>query len=179
MRIVNHHAGCCGYLPIKSDGTHWPHVYGLPGGGSVHADSAAEILAELLPGYDDLDAAGARQARIRHALVAASQAQDVHLARAAGRGFDERDPADAALAQALRLDKGAPMSLASPDRPGEAVPWEGAVPLVLVTTAYAPHTDAPRPGGNIVWIDPDTEQGYLDSLRDSEAFDYWRERELV
>ncbi|WP_168582963.1 hypothetical protein [Gephyromycinifex aptenodytis] len=172
MRIVNHHAGCCGYLPVKPDGTQWSHVYGLPGGGSVHADTPGEILAELIPGYEHLDQDQARQARIRHALTAAAQAQDQAIVRA---GLSEVDPEDAALAAVLRLDKGAPLTLADPQRPDESVPWEGGVALVLVATSYAPHTEVAPPAGNVVWIDPDTEQGYLDSLRASAAFDYWRD----
>lgn len=172
MRIVNYHAGCCGFLPLRPDGTQWSHVYGLPGGGSVHADSPAEILAEIVPGYEHLDEASSGQARIRLALTAASQAQDLGIVRA---GLDESDPDDAALAAVLRLDKGAPLTLAAPDQPDVPVPWEGSVPLVLVTTSYAPHTDVAAPAGNIVWIDPTTDQDYLDSLRASDAFDYWRD----
>ena len=51
--------------------------------------------------------------------------------------------------------------------------WRSDVPLVLVTTSYAPFTDVPRPMSvegdyefvkNIIWLDPSDELRFLQSL---------------
>ena len=51
--------------------------------------------------------------------------------------------------------------------------WSSTIPLVLVTTSYAPFTDIPKPLStegdfkyvkNIIWIRPETEKEFLRSL---------------
>lgn len=175
MLIVNHHAGCCGFQPIRPDGTEWSHVFALPGGGSIHADTPGEVLAALLPGYAGLDAADALAARTRHAHEAAAFAQEALIADAARRGdLDDSTPDGAALAAILRHDRATPIHLAAPGS-ADPVPWAGALPLVLVTTTYAPHSAAAAPTGHVRWLDPTAEQHYLDSLRAAGAADYWRD----
>lgn len=179
MRIVNHHAGCCGFQPVRPDGTEWSHVFGLPGGGSIHADSAREVLEALLPGYAGLDATGRLAARVQHAHEAAALAQEAHLLAATRRGdLDESTPDGAALAGILRHDRATPIRLTAPGG-SQAAPWAGSVPLVLVTTTYAPHGALDAPSGNVLWLDPAHEQAYLDSLRSAGAADYWREASPV
>ena len=65
------------------------------------------------------------------------------------------------------------LGLELPDAPGRPADWLPPVPLVLVTTGYAPHTKYPQIGGNVVWIDPADEADYLASLHRTGIFSYW------
>ena len=137
----------------------------LHDGSTVYADTAAEVLSELLPGYQELDAQARRRTRIRHAQQVAGLVQRLQLEQAIAQGeFDQSDPGQAALADILTTDKSVSLGLELPDAPGRAADWLPQLPLVLVTTNYAPHTRYPRVGGNVVWIDPADEVGYLASL---------------
>jgi hypothetical protein len=49
--------------------------------------------------------------------------------------------------------------------------WGFEIPLVLVRSLYAPHDEAIAPKGNIVWIDPVDELGYIDSLNEAHLID--------
>ncbi len=183
MKIVNHHAGCCGYLPVRPDGTEWSHVLGLPAGASVHADTPAEILAELIEGYDALDPAGQARARLIHATGVAVEHQERRIRQAVADHLVRLDhPDDAALIALLRAAAGRGLRLTRSDEPTDATcsarhtpRWDGAIRLVCLTTAYAPSTDVPAPAGRVDWIDPADEQGYLVSLRRVGAADYWCE----
>lgn len=183
MKIVNHHAGCCGYHPVRPDGTQWSQVLGLPGGASVHADTPGELLAELIPGYAELsDDAARRRARERHALEVGVAHQQFRIEAAVADGVvDPADPDDAELITLLREIACRPIGLtAAADRheSGTAAPgprWDGAIRLVCLTTAYAPYGELPPPQGHVDWIDPVAEEGYLVSLRRVGALDYWSE----
>lgn len=174
MRFRNFHAGCCGFNPTRPDGTEWPHVMTLHDGSSVHADTPAEILEELIPAYTALDDEARGTARTRLASRLAVAAQDV-LIRAAQRtgALDETDPDQAALLDFLRADKGQSMLLETEDAPGAQADWLPEPPLVLLATRYAPHTGYPPIGGNVRYLDPSDESALLNSLRDAQIFDYW------
>ncbi|MBP2383737.1 hypothetical protein [Brachybacterium sacelli] len=45
------------------------------------------------------------------------------------------------------------------------VRWQHRVPLVLVTSLFAPYTEKDRPVGNVAWIDPGDDVAMLDSLQ--------------
>lgn len=45
------------------------------------------------------------------------------------------------------------------------VRWQHKVPLVLVTSLFAPYTDRDQPIGNIAWVDPIEDVAMLDSLQ--------------
>lgn len=174
MRFRNHHAGCCGLNPTRPDGSEWSHVLGLHDGSTAHADTAAEVLEELLPGYLAADADGRRSRRIAHAHRVASAAQEVRITETVARGLlDTDDPDQATLLQVLRADKALSLLLETDDSPGEQAAWLALPELVLVATSYSPHEGPGRIDGNVVWLDPDTEDGYLRSLRDAGAYDYW------
>lgn len=174
MKSHNHHAGCSGLNPTRPDGTEWRHVLLLHDGSMLHADTSAEILSELIPGYAGLEEADRRTARIAHADRLALAAQESRIAAAIADGtLDPNDPEAAGLFGLLRAPRSEPIALETEDVPGEDAPWLGAPELVLVTTTYAPHTAAPPVGGNVVWLDPDTEDSYLGSLRTAGAFSYW------
>lgn len=177
MKYVNHHHGCSGFVPTKPDGSEWAHLLVLEDGAVVHADTEAEALESLIPGYADLpaeDAAARRRARIAHAerLAAAVQERRIDAAVAGGR-LNPADADDELLISLLRLPKSEPMLLATPDAPGQQAPWDGPVALVLVATSYAPHTDVPQALGRVSWLDPSEERAYLESLRDSGLRNYW------
>lgn len=181
MKFVNHHVGCCGFSPVRPDATEWPHVLGLPAGASVHADTPAEILGELIAGYEGLDPAARENARVDHATRLAAEHQDLRIAQAVHEGLvSADDPEDAALIGLLRAAAGRSLRMSRPqDEPqgerGDASSWAGAIRLVCVTTSYAPHTDVPAPTGRVDWLDPTDEQLYLISLRRVGAADYWCE----
>lgn len=178
MRLRDNHESCHGSHPGHPDGGEWTHVMVLHDGSTVYADSAAEVLAEMLPGYEGLDDAAQRDLRVRHARLVAEFVQRLYVQQATEAGvFDAADPQQAPLATILDTDKGLSLGLELPDAPGEPADWLPPVPLVLLSTSYAPHTEYPAIGGNVVWIDPTTEGGYLDSLAGTGAFDYWRASE--
>lgn len=175
MKFRNFHQGCCGYNPTHADGSEWAHVLTLPDGSVVYADTPGEALEELIDGYassapvsDETRLA----ARIRHAQLVAPQAQDALIKAAAARGdLDPRDPDELGLLEVLRADKAHGIHLA--DEQGRDVAWEGSVPLVLVTTSYAPHGVEAPVTGRVVWLDPSGEERYLASLDAAGVANYW------
>lgn len=174
MRFRNHHAGCCGYNPTRPDGTPWQHLITLHDGSTVHADSAAEIIEELVPGYTSLDADAARAVRVQLAERLAGLSQEARVQLAVRDGvLNPADADDAALIDILRADKAQPVLLELPDAPGEQADWLPETTLVLVATQYAPHTATPRVGGNAVYVDPSDDDALLRSLHDARIYDYW------
>jgi len=174
MRFRNHHAGCCGFNPTRPDGSEWAHLLTLHDGSTVHADTAAEIIEELVPGYTSLepDARAAARTRIAERLASASQEARIQAAIAHG-GLDPADPHQAALLDILRADKGQTMLLETEDDPGAQADWVPEPMLVLVATRYAPHTAREPIGGNVTYLDPSSDEALLLSLRDAQIFDYW------
>jgi len=55
--------------------------------------------------------------------------------------------------------------LAERESADPGVRWEHRVPLVLVTSLFAPYTDRDKPVGNIAWVDPIDDVAMLDSLQ--------------
>nr|NLI51495.1 hypothetical protein [Propionibacterium sp.] len=174
MRFRNHHAGCCGFNPTRPDGSEWAHLLTLHDGSTVHADTAAEVVEELVPGYTSLPDAARAAARIRIAERLATASQEARIQAAVARGaLDPADPDQAALLDILRADKGQSMLLETEDAPGDQADWLPEPTLVLVASRYAPHTDHDRIGGNVVYLDPSSDEALLASLRDAQIFDYW------
>lgn len=175
MRYRNHHAGCCGFSPTRPDGSEWPRVLTLPDGSTVHADTAAELMAELVGGYDGLDAAGRAESRERLAHRLAAAGQEARIAAAVARGdLDVASPDGAALADVLRASKSMSLLLELDEAPGEQAPWLARPTLVLVASGYAPHTDYPRITGNVCYIDPADDEALLTSLAQAQVLHYWR-----
>lgn len=176
MKVRDHHETCHGDVPAHPEGLEWQHVMVLHDGSTVYADTATEVLAELLPGYQLLDADAQLSARCRHAHQVAAFVQRLYLERATrDDGFDQA--ANAALVEIMGTDKAVSLSLSLPHAPQQPADWLPSVPLVLVNTQYAPHQAYPPIGGNVIWIDPASEAGYLLSLRASGIFSYWTNRE--
>ncbi len=173
MRNRNHHAGCCGINPTRPDGTEWPVVLALPDGSTVQADTPAEALEELMPGYLTLDDRDRSAARVRHGRDTAGKLQEALIRAAASDGLDPNAAEAEGLLDVLRADKRESLFLELPHAPGVQAPWLPRPALVLLTTSYAPHGAHPRIGGNVVWLDPSSEEGYLSSLGATSAFSFW------
>ncbi len=174
MRFRNHHAGCCGFNPTRPDGTEWDHVLTLHDGSTVHADTAAEIIEEIIPAYTSFDDAGRLAARTRLAERLASASQEVRIKAAIARGtIDPADAGHAGLVDVLRADKAQSMLLETEDAPGVPASWVPETMLVLVATRYSPHTDFPRIEGNVAYLDPSSDEAFLASLTQAQVFDYW------
>ncbi len=171
MKFRNFHQGCCGYTPTEQ----WSHVLALPDGSTAYGDTAGEVLEELIEGYAGLATDAARaDARHRHALSVVDAAQEAAIRSATRSGrFDAADPDSAGLLTVLRAPKDAGILLELPDRPGEQASWDGAVPLVLVTTHYAPHGTYPPITGNTAWLDTTGDAVYLRSLDALGVVNYW------
>lgn len=150
MKLRNHHAGCCGHSPTRPDGSEWSHVMAFHDGSMVHADTPAEVMDELLPGYERLDETGRSDARRRHACRLAERVQEARIAQAVSEGLlDEADPDAAGLLAVLRADKRESILLETEDAPGAQADWLGSPSLVLVATSYAPTGAHPPIGGNV------------------------------
>ena len=174
MKFRDHHASCHGFNPVRPSGGEWTHAMMLHDGSTVYADTAAEIVEEMMPGLDSLDEPARSQARIRHAARTAADVQQMVIDRARYEGtFDPDDAEVAPLVQILVTDKSLSLSLELPQHPGEPADWLPVVPLVLLATSYAPTTEYPRIGGNVIWIDPATDESYLASLNATGLFSYW------
>jgi hypothetical protein len=122
-----------------------------------YADTTAELTSLLITGYGQLADPDARlTARIRYAA-------DTHV------------PIQAGFAAGGDLDACTPGQLAAllgaRDTPPAPASWDAPVPLVLVTSFYAPAGPLPRPAagkGEIVWIDPESDDSLLSSLHEAE-----------
>ena len=114
------------------------------------ANSAAEVLAELIDGYAELDTEGRLEARLRHAAgVKLRVTAQLVSAAAEPLPDDERETL-----------------LASPWEPPTISVWTPPVPLVLFDVFFSPFTARAKPRGNVRWLRPSRERPYLTSLAD-------------
>lgn len=139
----------------------------------IAADTIGDICGALMDGYAQIPAGddGDREALLARWAYAAGLAQQLQetlagLAHNRGR-WQLGDPAsdtatlledtsDTAVEEFLIGDRHQPVD--------NVAAWQHPVPLVLITTDYAPHTRRTRPDGNIIWLDPYTETSLLHSL---------------
>lgn len=124
----------------------------------VYADTLDAFMDLLLPGYDTWT----EQQRWEQRLHLAIRAQVVAQAEAnAADTFRLVPPDMQAVLQGTRHEPPSPVS------------WSQPVPLVLVTSFYAPAGKIPRPvreqgmEPNLIWIDPSDETSLLESLHDA------------
>ena len=146
---------------LREDGTAWPFAL-IHGEETIFADTAAAVIGHLIPGYDDIpdtDAGNddALVKRWEQSVITASQTQAIIAADRANAGeFDPNEVSEDDL-NVLFADRMYPVEGVST--------WEHeVVPLVLITTDYAPFADRVPPQGNILWVDPSDEIAYLHSL---------------
>jgi hypothetical protein len=117
-----------------------------------YANAEADLVGLLIDDYQGLDSDRRAEARVRYAF-------DVHV------------PLQADLAEPAALGMCTPeqraVILGPRDTPPAVDDWDAPVPLVLVTTFYAPDGARPRPRGDaesVIWIDPGTDETLLASL---------------
>lgn len=149
--------------PTRPDGGAYPWCMYYRGDAEVaFADTPTDLLCALLPDYATLTPTDAAVARIELGTAAATIIQAHVLA--------EADPAS--LTEADRTTLTAPRIGADAPHPEW---WTCPVPLIVVTTAYTPYTDLPRPASgisdtadapNLWWVRPDTEETLLTSLHE-------------
>jgi len=144
------------------------------------ADSLGELIDLILPGYAALpdDPSGddaALIARHDHIAQVANAIQGGFNEQASERGLLDMATADENLTTALGHDRSLPWS-GMVDGAGESsYVWQSDIPLVLLTTDYAPFTDRPSPQGEaIVMLDPSDEATYLASLTKLGLVQYMR-----
>jgi hypothetical protein len=141
--------------PTRPDGTLYRFELIYDGGRwRGYADTTDELAAAIIPGYPDLDPARQSEARLAYAVrtQVVLQAQlnvDIGL-----DGCREEEK------ELLLGDRSVPPA---PDV------WTAPVPLVLVTSFYAPAGDLAAPVGaggppNLVWIDPTSADTLIRSL---------------
>ena len=142
--------------PAREDGRPYPFemIY-ADGSWRAYADTLEELLALLIEGYSDLDDEARLRERIRYAVDVSVPLQ----ASAAAEG----DVGSCTEEQRTVL-------LGTRDVPPAVTEWSAPVPLVLVTSYYAPDGPQPRPaeaGGDITWLDPLTDESLLTSLHNA------------
>lgn len=101
----NFHAGCCGFVATRPDGSEWPFMMTLHDGSTMHGLSAGVLLAEMIAGYAEAGDGERAALRARDALRHAVRAQDLAIARAREAGVvDPADPADVPLLDLLATE---------------------------------------------------------------------------
>lgn len=150
----------------REDGSRWYAAMEREDGTIVVADTLTDLVADLIDDYPVEGGPAALESRVGFAsrVAQARQATLAFVATMEGQ-MDTSVESEESLT-ALFADRELPVA----DMPA----WEnGAVPLVLLNTSYAPYTDVPAPQGNIEWIDPSDEGALLRSLTDLGDIRLW------
>lgn len=123
----------------------------------VAADRNDELLAAVIgPQYlDEQDPEVLFLMRLEQAIIIATAVQESIVAAAVDAG-DLDETTDEDTWTTLLAER----EIAHP-----GVRWQHKVPLVLVTSLFAPYTDRDQPIGNIAWVDPVDDVAMLDSLQ--------------
>jgi tetratricopeptide (TPR) repeat protein len=156
-------------LPKHADGT--PFAFYLAREGHVVlADTRTELVEDLIEGYADLpdtDAGNdeALYMRYRSVTDVADQIQQIIAAQAVNDGtFDHTVESE---------DNLTAIFTPCTEKITGFSPWNHVVPLILISTDYAPFTSEPLPQGNIKFLNPFTETTYLDSLNELGVIDLY------
>lgn len=131
--------------------------------GTVAADNLIEIVAWLFedPDYVYYTPEKALEKRIECCCILAECLQEELAAYIQRAGEWDSNKDDPDIVELLtRPDRTTVIPLTS---------WQHPVPLVLVRTLYAPHSDVPPVQGDIIWIDPLDDKLLLDSLNAAEV----------
>ncbi len=161
--------------PRREDGSPYPLVGVFDRRHAWVGECAADLLGALIDGYDRLPAgvAGepeALQLRWHHAVNVANNVQQTRTAEAANQGQLDLKQLDEADLTLLFADRANPVDVDM---------WELAVPLVVLTTDYAPYSSRTPPDGRVVWIDPSDEMRYLRSLGELGLIEFYTYRETA
>ncbi len=154
-------------LPARKDGSPWPLLL-VQGDRITGADTATELLGQLIPGYADLSPTTTPGTTMRCGCAMnppsppPSNCRRRSSPRRPSTGLDAAAAGEEALT-ALLPAKTTPYT-------GRA--WRGTVPLVLTDTDYQPFTSRPRPEGRINFLRPAQEHDYLASLAEAGVVQY-------
>lgn len=148
-------------LPTREDGTPFPFSMATQSV-AVFAETRTELVAHLVEGYDKLPASGegddtALWLRYKASVALANMHQQILAADAANAGTFDPSVEDEDTLTTIFSDR--------QEKIDEISSWDRDLALVLVASGYAPYTTTPRPGGNILWIDPYTEKTFLDGVQ--------------
>jgi hypothetical protein len=147
------HADGQAAVPANPGGSPYRHEM-ICGTWRGYSDTTEGLTALLIAGYDELPEGTTRlRARIGYAT-------DAHV------------PIQATIAAAGNLQacssEQQAILLGTRDSPPTLTLWQAPVPLVLVSSFYAPGgllpRPAPAPGSEIIWINPHTSETLLESL---------------
>jgi hypothetical protein len=147
-------------IPILPDGTLYPITLVLDES-TVYAETAAEAVAGLI-GEDYLDGDARHRAEDRNQYLAEVipdiQGFLTDLAMES-EGFDESAFTDAELVAI------------SPERFEDSEPvrvdfWGHDLFLIVLALDYAPYTSVPLPEGNVVALDPTSDETFVQTLHD-------------
>lgn len=149
-------------LPTREDGTGFPFAMAYQDR-AVLAETRTELVSDLIKEYADLPDtedgnADALVARYESVVHVADQFQQIIAAQHVEEGkFDTKVESEETLTAIFTPRR---------EKLGEIAPWNHVVPLVLISTDYAPFTEVPAPEGNILWVNPYTETTFLNTLND-------------
>lgn len=138
--------------PPHPDGEKWLVIWVAPDGCAIFADSISDIVAEIIPGYADLEDdeddahLQARTTTLAHLATIAQSA----IVSDAGNEFSahEVDVASEPKDSVAKLES-----------------WGASYPLLLLTVLYEPFTEVVRPSGAIVWLDSSNEVAFLNAAQ--------------
>lgn len=124
---------------------------------TVRADRNDELLAAVIgPEYlEESDPEVLFLMRLEQAIVIATAVQESIVAAAVQRE-DLNESTDEEVWSTLLAER----EIVDP-----GVRWEHRVPLVLVTSLFAPYSERDRPIGNVAWVDPTDDVAMLESLQ--------------
>lgn len=127
------------------------------GARTVQADRNDELLAALIGAeyLEETDPEVQFLMRLEQAIVITTAVQESIVAAAVQHG-DLDETTDEHVWTTL---------LAQRETADPGVRWEHRIPLVLVSSLFAPYTDRDQPIGNIAWIDPTDDVTMLDTLQ--------------
>ena len=173
---------------LKEDGSNYQWRMFYDNGERIaDADSTAELLEVLIPGYEELSDKAKFWSRVTLGRSVQNAARAVILANATQEELDTLQPWERALLEWDKEEdpygwydgtiepKGIPLfgTLEEDAIPETPDLWSAEFPLVLLDASYAPTTVVPSPLSsygdrkfvkNIIWIDVLGEQEFLDSL---------------
>jgi hypothetical protein len=146
------------------EGGVWPFAL-MAGNNTVFADSLSELVGFVIPDYADIPlteegAVDAFFARVDAGAAFVAIAQGTMLAALNDEGVFVPENESEDVLTALLGARGTGL-IDGLDFDGV---WEHAIPLLLLSTDYAPFSDVAPITGNVQYFDPSDERVFVDSL---------------
>lgn len=144
----------------REDGSPYPYAL-IQGSVTIYCDGPGDVIAHLIEGYGDIPETpeGDDQALIARVQQAIHIATFIQAAKAHDKyteGLFDPENESEEVTTALFADRTIPVLVDE---------WNHEVPLVLITTDYAPYVNANTPPkGNVWWVDPSDEALFVHSL---------------